>query len=326
MLGAGKTLAIDGMKSALFTLLAASAVLALGNTAALADAFGTTGNEFTIDFVNIGNAGNADDNIGYGAVPYAYRSGVTEISQDMITKATASGLTDVTAGAWAGSQPAANITWYEAAAFVNWMNTSTGHQKAYDLTYSGSWSMGLWSSADAWQTGGTNLYRHKDAYYVLPSEDEWYKAAYYDPNKSGGAGYWNYATGSDTAPGAVASGTGAGTAVYGGGSITVPAGVDDNGGLSPYGTRGQNGNVWEWSESAFISPNDSSSENRAVRSGYWNDPELSLRSSVHSSSGPSNSSNTIGFRVASVPEPSAALLVLMAGGGWLVWKRRKAAR
>lgn len=42
---------------------------------AQADAFGTSGNEFTIDFVPIGNAGNAADTTGYGAVPYEYRMG-----------------------------------------------------------------------------------------------------------------------------------------------------------------------------------------------------------------------------------------------------------
>ena len=36
----------------------------------------------------------------------------------------------------------------------------------------------------------------------MTSEDEWYKAAYYDPNKNGvGPGYWLYPTKSDTAPG-----------------------------------------------------------------------------------------------------------------------------
>jgi|LakMenE18May11ns_1017448.scaffolds.fasta_scaffold9843873_1 hypothetical protein len=40
------------------------------------------------------------------------------------------------------------------------------------------------------------------ARYWVPSENEWYKAAYYDPNKSGSGvgGYWSYATQSDTAP------------------------------------------------------------------------------------------------------------------------------
>ena len=44
-------------------------------TAAQADTFGTSGNEFTIDFVNIGNAGNAADTTTYGAVAYSYRAG-----------------------------------------------------------------------------------------------------------------------------------------------------------------------------------------------------------------------------------------------------------
>ena len=28
--------------------------------------------------------------------------------------------------------------------------------------------------------------------YVIPTENEWYKAAYYDPNKPAGLGYWDY--------------------------------------------------------------------------------------------------------------------------------------
>ncbi len=65
------------------------------------DTFGTSGHEFTIDFVNIGNAGNAADTTGYGAVPYEYRVSTYAISQDAITKATNSGMsTNVTAGAW----------------------------------------------------------------------------------------------------------------------------------------------------------------------------------------------------------------------------------
>ena len=69
---------------------------------AQADTFGTSGNEFTIDFVNIGNAGNAADTTGYGAVPYEYRVGTYEISKNAIDKATASGMSDVTAGTFHG--------------------------------------------------------------------------------------------------------------------------------------------------------------------------------------------------------------------------------
>jgi formylglycine-generating enzyme len=287
---------------------------------AQADTFGTSGNEFTIDFVNIGNAGNAADTTGYGAVPYQYRVGTYEITQDAITKATASGMADVTAGPWTGSQPATEISWYEAAAFVNWLNTSTGKQAAYNLTFSGTWSMTLWSSGDAWQAGGENLYRNKDAFYFLPSENEWYKAAYYNP---GGSSYFLYPTASSSVPTAVASGTNTGTAVYNN-AASVPAIVDSAGGLSPYGTMGQGGNVGEWNESAFDGTNSSSSEGRAIRGGDSDDTESLLRSSDRFLSFPDDVFNeVIGFRVASVPEPSTYVLVLMGAGALYLWKRRK---
>jgi len=296
--------------------------LALGmmtNGTALADTFGTGANTFTIDFVNVGNAGNAADTTNYGAVPYAYRVGTYEISQDAITKATASGMANVTAGAWSGTQPAASISWYEAAAFVNWLNTSRSRQRAYDLTYSGGWSMNLWSSEQAWQAGGENLYRHKDAFYFLPSENEWYKAAYYNP---GGSNYFLYPTASNSAPTPVASGTSAGTAVYNS-TASVPAIVDSAGGLSPYGTMGQGGNVFDWTESALDGINNSSSEGRTIRGGFLFDAEGGLRSSGRGNGSPSGEGGSLGFRVASVPEPSTAFMILIPVGVWLLRRSRR---
>jgi hypothetical protein len=288
---------------------------------AQADTFGTSGKEFTIDFRNIGNTSNAADTTGYGAVPYEYRVGTYEITQDAITRATASGMANVTAGPWTGNQPAATISWYEAAAFVNWLNTSTGKTAAYNLTFSGSWSMTLWSSEQAWTAGGTNLYRNKDAFYFLPSENEWYKAAYYNP---GGSNYFLYPTASSSVPTAVASGTNAGTAVYNQSFGQGPAGVDVAGALSSYGTMGQGGNVWERTESAFDGSNSLSSENRAIRGGNWYGTEFNLRSSVRLSIDPTpEGSSDIGFRVASVPEPSTYALVLLGAGAVYLWKRRK---
>jgi formylglycine-generating enzyme required for sulfatase activity len=286
---------------------------------AQADTFGTSGNEFTINFVNIGNAGNAADTTGYGSVPYEYRMGTYEISQNAIEKATASGMANVTAGAWTGNQPSADLNWFEAAAFVNWLNTSSGHQAAYDLTFTDSnWSMNLWSSGQAWTAGGENLYRHKDAFYFLPSENEWYKAAYYNP---GGSTYFLYPTASDTAPAPVASGPSAGTAVYS--SAVVPAIVDSAGGLSPYGTMGQGGNVWEWNETAADGANTSPFEFRAVRGGSWLSSEDALASAGGSLNGPTYEDNGSGFRVAAVPEPSTYALLLMTGAGALWWARRR---
>jgi len=291
--------------------------------------FGSGTNTFGIDFLNIGNAGNAADTTTYGAVPYAYRVGKYEISQDAIDKATASGMTNVTAAPWTGNQPAATISWYEAAAFVNFLNTNSGKTAAYDLAWDGSaWSMNLWSSEQAWTAGGTNLYRNKDAFYFLPSENEWYKAAYYN---AAGTNYFLYPTGSDTAPAPVASGTDAGSAVYDG-TASVPAIVDSAGGLSPYGTMGQGGNVFEWNESAFDGSNSSSSGARAVRGGFWFAAEQFLRSSTRVDNVPEVEVFYIGFRVASVdtapiPEPGtwAAMAIFAGGAAYAGWRRRRRA-
>jgi hypothetical protein len=107
--------------------LTLAGALALSVTSARADLFGTGPNTFTLDFVTVGNAGNSDDlgaggglySSPYGGMLYEYRVGTFEISQEQIEKATAGGLASVVAGAHTGAEPAANITWYEAAAFVN---------------------------------------------------------------------------------------------------------------------------------------------------------------------------------------------------------------
>jgi hypothetical protein len=312
--------------------LLAMVLVASFNTAR-ADTFGSGANQFTIDFVPIGNPGNGNDATGpdytgdgglyatpYGGVPYEYRMAVTEAPTDWITKATALGLANVIADAYGASQPAANMTWYEAAAFVNFLNTSTGHQAAYQLT--GVTALTPWASGDAWQLGGENLYRHKDAYYFLPSEDEWYKAAYHK-NDGVTANYWDYATGSNRSPIAVSSGTAAETVVYnqpfpGQG----PAAVKNAGGLSAYGTMGQSGNVWEWNESDSDGINNSASRSRTFRGGEWASPVRTVSSRAHNFGNPVAGDGSIGFRVASVPEPSSTVLILGSGLMFLARRRR----
>ncbi|MCH8839481.1 MAG: hypothetical protein IH831_02150, partial [Planctomycetes bacterium] len=66
-----------------------------------ADTFGTDpNNTFEIEFVTIGNPGNADDTTGLpnpaGAVPYSYRIGKFEISEGMIDKANTLGSLGIT--------------------------------------------------------------------------------------------------------------------------------------------------------------------------------------------------------------------------------------
>jgi len=239
-----------------------------------ADSFGS--GAFTMDFVDIGNTGNADDihGSGYGGVDYSYRMGVNEVSQGMITAYNNAGdggpdidfYDLISFGGNGVNKPATGVSWNEAARFVNWLNTSSGYSAAYNFSTGGANdNIALWTGADA-GFDVNNPFRNSKAHYFLPSEDEWYKAAYYDPNANGGTGgYWDYATGSDSAPTAVAGG--ASGAVYNG--QVGPADITNAGGLSAYGTMAQNGNVWEWSESGSTPPNDDEVESRVLRGGAW---------------------------------------------------------
>ena len=322
-------------------------VLALTVVCANADTFGSGANAFTIDFADIGNAGNADDaGAGgglyfstLGAVPYHFRMGVTEVPQDWITRATAGGLTNVIAGAWEGNRPAASMTWYEAAAFVNWLNETSGYHKAYDLNGAGT-AYSLWSAAEAWDNDpgagvDLNLFRHGDAHYFLPSEDEWYKSAYHK-NDGVTANYWDYPTASNRRPSLeLTGGTTPGSAVYRD-MIAAPSGpaeVNLAGGLSAYWTIGQGGNVLEWLENGLFEPREGSTS-RQFRGGAWEDDEHFLRSSGLGFDASRVPSNFIGFRVASgtrsvenVPEAGCTAVMLLLGVSLAFWiKARGAAR
>ena len=309
--------------------------------------FGSGGNTFNMEFVTIGNPGNAADTdanaqpLNAGAVGYSYDIGKFEVSEDMIEKynanfGTANSLA-ITKDTRGTAKPATSVSWNEAARFVNWLNTSTGNQAAYKFTTNGvNDNIALWTSGDAGYDVN-NKYRNSLAKYVLPSYNEWYKAAYYDPNKSGVGigGYWDYATGSDSAPTAVASGTGTGAngnneAVYD--FQSGPADVTQAGGLSPYGVMGLGGNASEWEESSGDLANSSGPSNRGIRGGNWTDygsSDLSS-SSRYSGNGPSLEFFLIGFRVASlsssappaVPEPSMMVIGTLFGLGGLMAKRR----
>jgi sulfatase modifying factor 1 len=284
--------------------------------------FGSGANQFTIDFTTVGNPGSAaDPTTGYGYVPYTFSIGTYSISQNQVDAATSNGLQGVTAGAWSGDQPAANISWYQAGAFVNWLNTSQGYQAAYNLTYSdGIYTMALWQPEQAGYDP-SNTFRNSLALYVLPSENEWYKAAY---GLSDGSGYTLYATGQNTAPTAVAGGTGAGTAVYDSAG-SQPSSVFAAGGLSSYGTMGQSGNVYQWEESALDGINNSPTEQRGIRGGSWDATYDGLANTYRSSGYPNypdHTNSVIGFRVASVPEPSTYALLLL-GGVASLWALRR---
>ena len=269
---------------------------------ARADSFGTGANSFQIDFVPIGNAGNSPDTTGVpnpaGAVSDTYRIGKFEISENVINQANAAsaGTADplsLTHSGRGANKPATSISWIEATTFVNWLNTSTGNMPAYKFDGLGNFQ--LWEAGD---TGfdPANPYRNTQAKYFLPSADEWYKAAFFNPTSST---YNDYPTGSDIAPTAVSSGTTPGTAVYDQSFATGPADVNLAGGLSPFGTIGQGGNALEWEETDFDLVNDSVSSFRGARGGTWADSESQLSSTFRGFLSPTFEINTFGFRVAS---------------------------
>jgi len=292
-----------------------------------ADTFGSGANTFDIEFVTIGNPGNSADAIGApfpaGKVDYTYRMGQFEISEQIIDKVNAQSAADgsplgITTTNRGPDKPATQITWFEAAKIVNWLNTDSGSLPAYKFDGSGSFQ--LWQPGDAGYDAN-NLYRNKLATYFLPSVHEWYKAAYYDPTGV----YYDYPTGSNTAPLPVSSGTAADTAAYDQSFATGPADIMLAGGLSPYGTMGQGGNVIEWVETDFDLVNDSilTSTGRGVYGGDWGSNSNALLSLNWSVNFASSAGSVSGFRVASIPEPNASLLASLGGLAALPWKRQR---
>ena len=172
-------------------------------------------------FVTVGNAGNANDSNGYGGVNYQYQIGKYLVTNsdyedflDSVAAAGPYGLYNASMGsdarggiARSGSsgsytystrasmcaKPVTFVSWFDAARYCNWLHNGRGN---------GSTETGAYTLNGA--TTGDAVAKNPGALYWIPTENEWYKAAYH---KSGGrnTGYWTYATQSDTAPTAVAA-------------------------------------------------------------------------------------------------------------------------
>ena len=316
---------------AFFSAAAFLLFLAIGtvdSSTAQADTFGSGDNTFEINFVTIGDAGNAPDTTGSpnpaGAVAYEYRMGKYEISEAMIDAANAIsedagdplGITHDNRGP---NKPATRVSWFEAAKFVNWLNTSQGSTPAYKFDDQGVFQ--LWEPSDPGYDS-ENRFRNTKAQYFLPSADEWYKAAFYDPVTDL---FFDFPNGSDTAPLPVASGTDPNTAVWNQAPIN-PADIMLAGGPSPFGTVGQGGNVTEWQEGPLNGVLDELPvpDVRASRGDDWG---LAINGTGMSSLANGNRvtsfpANSLGFRVASVPEPSALRLLLLSTSCILIRRRK----
>jgi hypothetical protein len=92
---------------------------------------------------------------------------------------------------------------------------------------------------------------------------------------------------------------------------------------------GQGGNVGELQESAYDGVNNSATENRLIRGGFWSYPDDKfLKSSARYIDWLAvNEADVIGFRVASViPEPSTYALIGFGVVALLIVSRKKAAK
>jgi formylglycine-generating enzyme required for sulfatase activity len=207
-----------------------------------------------------------------------------------------------------GARPVTYVSWFDAARFCNWLHNEcpTGGQDE-TTTESGAYTL------DGATSGGLDITRNPGAKYWIPSEDEWYKAAFHDPRLAADGGppgddfYWLYPTMSDTPPGNDPTSPFANHANHFDGSdfsVTQSGSFDSNqnyltdggsyeGSAGPYGTFDQGGNVWEWNDAAI------SGSFRGLRGGSWNDIELTLRSSNRVNDIPDDGDFDIGFRVAS---------------------------
>jgi sulfatase modifying factor 1 len=232
------------------------------------------------------------------------------------------------------NRPVNHVSWYDAAMFCNWLTSGNVNQGAYDTSVAAGWG----SSYGSDYTGVTahdspemdDLIHTYGTVYVIPSEDEWYKAAYYDPNKPGGAGYWDYPTKSDDPnvpsnnlidpdPGNNATFWDDDYTI-GGPYYRTEVGAHENS-ESPYGTFDQGGNVFEWNETIL---EGSDGYWRGLRGGdyiYWSS-YLHANWRPYFYSGPTSEANDVGFRVASVPEPGSTMLLVSGAIAGLIWWRR----
>ena len=276
-----------------------------------------------IVYVPVGNANNAaDSSTGNGAVDHVYQIGQYEVTNAQyagflnakgssnsngiyssgmasygITQSGSSGSYTYSVTSGFENRPVVYVSWFDAARFSYWLGNGQG---------SSSMETGAYTLNGA--TGGNAVEKNSTATVYLPSENEWYKAAYYN---GGTSTYSLFPNGQNSITPADAN--------Y---DYSVGHSTDVgtySGDASSYGTFDQGGNVWEWNDLNAVS-----GPSRGLRGGFWSDGGTDLASSAGSDGDPSSEGNVFGFRVASVPipEPSAMVLTMIFSGVMLTRRKR----
>jgi formylglycine-generating enzyme required for sulfatase activity len=314
-----------------------------------------------IETVFVGDKGNAADTTGYGSVAYNYNIGKYEVTAGQYTEflnakaktdpyklydTQMANITDYYMGCniqrsgagtsanpysysiasdWA-NRPVNYVTYWSSLRFTNWLCNGQDDGS----TETGAYTLDGYKGRD-----GRSITRNAGWTWALTSEDEWYKAAYYDPDKTGNTQYWKYTTMSDINPDNKVLAIDPGNSInqwkdYVGYSIGQPYWRTDVGefenSASAYGTFDQGGNVFEWNES--FGPISSTSAFRMRRGGSFNDLNRYWSgSSTRQYDSPDMLREKLGFRVVqayvpqAVPEPVTllgfGLPMLMLGLGKL---------
>lgn len=194
-----------------------------------------------------------------------------------------------------GKRPVAYVSWLDAARFCNWLHRGrpSGAQDG-TTTERGAYTL------DGNTTGFPRPTRSLDANFWIPTEDQWYKAAYHDSRGQIQGGplfdtqYWLYPTqNDDVRPTPEAPPGGRHSANYNhavGGTTEVGAYWNTP---SYYGTFDQGGNVREWTNTNIEGTIWS------VRGGGWGSFETGLQSMFRYRFSAETESDNLGFRVAS---------------------------
>lgn len=220
------------------------------------------------------------------------------------------------AAATATARPITYVSWFDSARFANWManghpsgneDSTTTERGAYDLTSKSA------KDGKAVPVSSKNPNTGKAPSYFLPTENQWYKAAYFNKNLNAGAGgYFVYANQSTTPPtNALTDTPNQANYTWAGKVTTTQVSAMDvsqnyltnvgafTGTAGPFGTFDMNGNVWEWTDADGVA-----SPLRSLRGGAWTSYYTYLQSTFRIGSPASSQSSNGGMRVASSLTPA----------------------